>query len=99
MMGMSQPSGITKIARPMPTRRITARFCPNGVAKVARPNSRVAGLTPTPIRPRRSGARRAGVDHAEAVALGVGEDDVVRVRRHLVPMNLGRADADEPGDL
>ena len=29
------------------------------------------------------------VDHAEAVPLGIGEDDVVRVRRSLVPVNLG----------
>src|SRR5687768_11061021 len=39
------------------------------------------------------------VDHAEAVALGIGQDDEVRVRRSLVPRHLGGAQTDEPPDL
>ena len=39
------------------------------------------------------------VDHAEAVALGVGEDHVVGVGRLPVPVDLGRPEADEALDL
>jgi hypothetical protein len=39
------------------------------------------------------------VDDAEAVALGVGEDDVVGIGRSFVPMNLGRAERQQPLDL
>src|SRR5712691_6925410 len=35
------------------------------------------------------GPRLAGVHDAEAIALRIGQDDVVRVRRSLVPMDLG----------
>jgi hypothetical protein len=39
------------------------------------------------------------VDDAEAVPLRVGEDDVVRVGRSLVPMNLGGTEREQPFDL
>jgi hypothetical protein len=39
------------------------------------------------------------VDHAEAVALGVGKDHVVGIRRSLVPVDLGRAEGEQPFDL
>ena len=32
-----------------------------------------------------------GIDHAESVPLWIGKDDVVRIRRSFVPVNLGRA--------
>jgi hypothetical protein len=40
-----------------------------------------------------------GVDHAEAVALGVGKDHVVGIRRSSVPVDLGRAEVQQPVDL
>src|SRR3989442_2459153 len=43
--------------------------------------------------------RLADVDHAEAVALWIREDDVVGVRRSLVPVNLGGAQRDKALDL
>ena len=49
--------------------------------------------------PATSGAGRSDVHHAEAVALGVGEDHVVRVGRPLVPMDLGRPEADQAPHL
>ena len=39
------------------------------------------------------------VDDAEAVALGVLEDDVVRVRRALVPVDFACTELDEPRDF
>jgi hypothetical protein len=32
-----------------------------------------------------------GIDHTEAVPLGIGEDDVVRIRGSFVPVDLGCA--------
>ena len=43
--------------------------------------------------------RLADVDDAEAVALWVGEDDVVGIRRSFVPVNLGRAQGDQALNL
>jgi hypothetical protein len=40
-----------------------------------------------------------GTDDAEAVPLGIGEDDVVRIRRSLVPVNLGSAQSKQALDL
>ena len=41
----------------------------------------------------------ARVHDAEAVALGVGEDHVVRVRGPLVPLDLGRPERQQAFDL
>ena len=41
----------------------------------------------------------AGVDHIESVALGVGEDDVVRISRSLVPEHLRGSTREQPLDL
>jgi hypothetical protein len=41
----------------------------------------------------------ADVDHAEAVAFRISEDDVVRVRRSLVPVDLGRTQREQALDL
>jgi hypothetical protein len=40
-----------------------------------------------------------GIDDAEAVPLGIGEDDVIRVRRSFVPMDFGGAQRDQALDL
>ena len=39
------------------------------------------------------------IDDAEAVPLGIGEDDVVRIRRSFVPMDFGRAEGDQARDF
>ena len=39
----------------------------------------------------RRGKLARGIDDAEAVPLGIGEDDVVRIRWSFVPMDFGRA--------
>lgn len=39
------------------------------------------------------------VDDAEAVALGVGEDNVIGIGRPLRPVHLGRAEGEQPLDL
>ena len=39
------------------------------------------------------------VDHAEAVAFGVGKDHVVGIRRSFVPIDRGRAEGQQAVDL
>ena len=69
-----------------------------GLMYVALVISRVVGLTL--FRERARVERLASdIDHAEPVALGVGQDHVVGVGRALVPVHLGRSEADEPSDL
>src|SRR2546423_14853717 len=58
--------------------RTTNRVC--GV-DMRKPYVPILGLTPLPV-------VLPGVDHAEAVALRVGEDDVVGIRWPLVPVDF-----------
>src|SRR4051794_39013389 len=59
------------------------------------PQSRRTATLPSRKRLRRPSSERLtpDVDHAEAIAFGVGHDDVVGVGGSLVPVHLGCAEA------